>query len=306
VKGIELLMPRQRLGDNIMFKQVISHSVFALWLGGAATVALAQGSPVDATQGFWLQGTVLGASLKSAFRTSSGFSDFKGTDLQLEADYGLPSKRAVGNLAAGMRLGTRWRLEGEVLWVDRSGSAVTLTRELTFDDYTYPVKTTVRASLSYQAVRFGGGFAFVNSESAEVGVSVGLLGSTTKARIELAGSSVGSGSILPQVSRSNTNLMPMVGVYGRNSFGADWGLAWRMEGARNVGGGSYDGSATNLSLMAHWRATPNVALHAGARYFVARSESNNVPQLFFASGSYSSTTTKVSMSGPQAGLTLSF
>jgi hypothetical protein len=289
-----------------MFKRLIWRGMVALWLGGAATVAHAQGSPVDATQGFWLQGTALGATLKSSFRTSSGYSDFKGTPLELEADYGLPSKRAVGNLAAGMRLGTRWRLEGEVLWVDRSGSALTLTRELTFDDYTYPVKTTVRAGLSYQAVRFGGGFSFVNSESAEVGVSVGLLGSTAKARIELAGSSVGSGSILPQVNRSSTNLMPMVGLYGRSSFGPDWGLAWRMEGARNVGGGSYDGSATNLSFTAHWRATPNVALHAGARYFVARSESNNVPQLFFASGSYSSATTKVSMSGPQAGLTLSF
>ncbi len=290
-----------------MSQQSIKRGMAAMWLGSAATCALAQGAPVDAAQGFWLQGTVLGAKLESSFRTSSGFSDFKGTNLDLERDYGVPSKRAVGNLAAGMRLGTRWRLEGEVLWVDRSGSAVTLARELVFDDYTYPVKTTVRASFDYQAVRFGGGFSFVRSEDAELGVSVGFLGSTVKTRIELAGNSVGSGSILPQVSRSNTTVIPMLGLYGRYSFGTDWGLAWRAEGGRDLGSGSNDGSATNLSISAHWRAMPNLALHVGLRYFVSRAESrDDLLSPFFGGGLFSRTETKMSMSGPQAGLILSF
>jgi hypothetical protein len=268
----------------------------------------AQGGPLDATQGFWLQATAFGASLDSSFSVSSGFNDFRGTTQALESDYGLPKRRAVPGLAAGMRLGSRWKLEGEVLWVNRSGSAVTLARDLVFDDYTYPAKTTVRASFDYQAVRFGGGFAFVQSEAAEVGVSAGFLGSSVKSRITLAGNSVGSGSILPEVTRNNTNLIPMVGLYGRHNLATDWGLAWRVEGGRDIGGGSTDSNATNLMVSGMWRATPQLAVHFGLRHFVAKVESRDDLISAFSSGGsiFSRTRAKISMTGPQLGLTLSF
>jgi hypothetical protein len=279
----------------------------AMWLGGASAAALAQGSTVDSAQGFWLQGTALVGKLETSFSSSSGFSDFTGTNLNLESDYGLASKRAVPSVAAGMHLGTRWRLEGELFGVDRSGSAVTLTRELIFDDYTYPVKTTVRANFKYTAFRFGGGYSFVQTEIGEVGVGIGLLGSTVKTRIELAGNSVGSGSLLPQVTRTDTSLIPMLSLYGRNSFGPEWGLAWRLDAGRDVGNSNSDITATNLSFSAHWRAATNLALHAGLRYFVVRADSRNDLQFPFASGSlYGRTKSKVSMSGPQVGVILSF
>jgi hypothetical protein len=273
------------------------------FLASTSGLALAQSSPVDAEQGFWLQGTALAAKLKSSVRSSSTFSDLQGTTLNLESDYGLPSQRAVGSVAAGMRLGTRWRLEGEVLWIDRSGSSVTLARDLVFDDYTYRARTTVRVNFNRQDVRFGGGYSFVNSESAEVGVSFGFLASTAKTRIELAGDSVGSGSILPQITRDFTTVMPILGVYGRNSFGPGWGLAWRVEGARGVGNND-EGDAVNMSISGHWRVTPSFALHAGARYFVSRLESRN--SIVLVGSLLGATTVKTSMFGPQVGVILSF
>jgi hypothetical protein len=284
------------------------HRAAALLLGTACGLATAQGGPLDATQGFWLQATALGASLDSTLSVSSGFNDFRGSTLALESDYGLPKRRAVPSLAAGMRLGARWRLEGEVLWINRSGSAVTLARDLVFDDYTYPAKTTVRAGLDYQAVRIGGGFAFAQSEAAEFGISFGFLGSTVKSKVELAGSSVGSGSILPQVTRTNTSFVPMVGLFGRQSLSPDWGLAWRVEGGRDFGGGSTDSNATNLVLAGLWRATPQLAVHFGLRHFVVKVESrDDLLSAFSNGGSFlSRARAKVSMTGPQVGLTLSF
>jgi hypothetical protein len=299
----------EEMGEELMrVLHSTRHTAAALLLSTATCLATAQGGPIDATQGFWLQATAFGASLDSSFSVSSGFNDFRGTTLALESDYGLPSRRAVPSLALGMRLGTRWRLEGELLGINRSGSAITLARDLVFDDYTYPTKTTVRARLDCQALRVGGGFAFISTDSAEVGVSAAFLGSTVKTRVELAGTSVGGGTILPEVTRTNSTLIPMVGLYGRNSLGTDWGLAWRAEGGRDIGGGSTDSNATNLMFTALWRATPQLAVHFGVRHFVANIESRD--DLFSVLGGngtfYSRTRAKISMTGPLVGMTLSF
>lgn len=289
------------------FESSIWRGAAAMWFGSASAVALAQGSPVDSAQGFWLQVTALGAKLESSFGTSSGYAEFTGTNLSLENDYGVPAKRVVPSLAAGMRLGTRWRLEGELLGLDRSGSDVTLASELMFNGNKFTPGTTVRASLTYTAFRFGGGYAFVQTEDTEMGVGIGLLGSTVKARVELAGSSAGSRSFFTQDTRTDTSLIPMLSLYGRSSFGPEWGLAWRLDAGRNVRNGNNDIRATNLSFSAHWRAAPNLALHAGVRYFDVRADSRNDPPLPFASGSFSEITkSKFSMTGPQVGVNLSF
>jgi hypothetical protein len=277
-----------------------------LGLVGVAAVlpglAQAQVGPLDLEQRFWLQLSAFSADIASTAQVTSRFGNQVGSRLELENDYGLPKRKLVPALAAGLRIGQRWRMELETLATTRSGREVQLTREITLLETTYPINASVRASFDLQSTRFGAGYSAYQSETAEFGLAFGLLASSYKVQVDLL--SVNSGRLSASASKTQTAFLPMLGVYGRFNLSPEWSLAGQVETGRDpFGGGGSDGNSrgNNVSLNAAWRITPQAALHIGYRRLNATIDQRDGFVI-----ALSRTQSEYTLSGPQVGLSLSF
>lgn len=264
--------------------------------------AQAQVGPLDLEHRFWLQLSAISADIDSNAQITSRFGTQVGSRLELENDYGLPKRKLVPSLAAGMRIGQRWRMELETLGTNRSGREVTLTRELTLLDTTYPVSATVRASFDLQSTRFGAGYSAYQSEAAEFGLAFGLLASSLKVQVDLL--SVNNSGVSASASKTQTGLVPMLGFFGRVNLSPDWSLAGRVETGRDPFGGcgsDCNSRGNSLSLQAAWRITPQAALQLGYRRISAIVDQRNGFIIAF-----SRTQSEYTVSGPQLGFSFSF
>jgi hypothetical protein len=265
-------------------------------------VAQAQVGPLDLEPRFWLQMSAFSADIDSTAQVTSRYGTQAGSRLALESDYGLPKRKLVPALAAGLRIGQRWRMELETLSTNRSGRDVQLTREITLLDTTYPVNATVRARFDLQSTRFGAGFSAYQSETTEFGIAFGLLASSYKVQVDLL--SVNTGGLSASASKTQTGLVPMLGVYGRVNLSPEWSLAGRLETGRDPFGGcgtDCNSRGNNLSLHAAWRITPQVALHFGYRRLSATIDQRDGFII-----ALSRTQSDYTLSGPQAGFSFSF
>jgi hypothetical protein len=126
----------------------------------AALVAMV-GTPVQAQSTdpgarVWLQAIGHAAKIESTARIDESFNGPRGTTIDLERDLNQDDRKLVGNLAFGVRLGERWRLELEYLQLRRGGSAA-LPRAIRFDgvDFAQGAAMTSESRLTYTRAYVG-------------------------------------------------------------------------------------------------------------------------------------------------------
>jgi len=180
-----------------------------------------------------------------------------GTEISFEDDLGLSDRKSMGSFLASVRLGERWRIEGEYYSLSRSGTR-TISRTINWGDQSFAVNTAVASTFDTDIYRLSGGYAFVKDKQAELGVSLGLHVT------DIAASLVGSGGAIGQAADTLAPL-PTIGVYGAYAFSPRWLLSGRID-YFSLKYGDYDGKLINLTAGFEYRVVRNVGMGAGWRY----------------------------------------
>ena len=123
---------------------------------------------------FTLQaGLILSSNVTDLRRDSS--TGARGTDVSLERDLGLPSKKLTGfgELMFRMKDRHRIRLSDYYLPLDRHGTTV-LTGAINFGDTTYNVNDTVVSSLKVRSFALSYTYSFIKNSRLEFGGSLGF------------------------------------------------------------------------------------------------------------------------------------
>ena len=179
-----------------------------------------------------------------------------GTSISFEDDLGLDDRKTNVSILGKLRLGDRWRIEGEYFALERSGSR-TITRTINWGGDVYPIGVTVSSEFDSDIYRLSGGYSFIKDAQAELGVALGL--HITDFTASLAGTNI--------AKRTGDALAPLptIGLYGSYAFTPRWLLSGRVD-FFSFNYNDYDGSLVNLTAAIDYRFTRNFGVGLGYRY----------------------------------------
>jgi hypothetical protein len=233
----------------------------------AATAAAAVGAATSASaqaldDRYWLQAAVYRPKIDTSASFSRPISP--GTELGFENELGFDDTDTLPAFAGGFRLGERWTVVGEYFALDRDGST-TLTRDINFDGATFPASVQVSSNLKSDIYRISLGYAFIHTDQAELGASIGL--HATNFDTSLQGQTVGPGGTRQTEKRSESFLAPLptVGLYGTYQATPQITLNGRVD-YLSLTVGDYSGGITNLEAAVAYRFSPMWAAGVSWRY----------------------------------------
>lgn len=203
--------------------------------------------------GFW-------ASIDSDLRIDNTALGIEGTRIDFEGDLGLDSSRTLPKVTAGIRLGPRFRLEGDYFRLGRNGELV-IDETLRIDDTVYPIGATVRTKFRTNIYRIGVGYSLVRTDKGEFGVSAGVHMSKGKFNIQANGP---GGSLLEE-GRNKSFPLPNVGVFGNVHLFGPVSLQGNLD-AFKMKAGNYKGTLIDTHVALEARVLKNVGIGAGYRY----------------------------------------
>jgi hypothetical protein len=180
-----------------------------------------------------------------------------GTEVSFEDDLGLSDRKSMGSFLASVRLGERWRIEGEYYSLSRGGTR-TISRTINWGDQSFAANTTIGSTFDTDIYRLSGGYSFVKDKQKEFGVSLGLHVT------DIAASLVGAGGLVGQAADTLAPL-PTIGVYGAYAFSPRWVLSGRID-YFSLKYDEYDGKLINLTAGIEYRVARNFGIGAGWRY----------------------------------------
>ncbi len=111
----------------------------------------------------------------------------RGTSIDFEEDLGLDDRKTNAAILGRLRLGERWRIEGEYFALNRSGTRV-INRTINWGGNVYPIGITVNSEFDSDIYRLSAGYSFIKNTQAELGVALGL--HVTDFTMSLAGANV--------------------------------------------------------------------------------------------------------------------
>lgn len=232
----------------------------ALVLSGIFASGLAFGQPTWAVNpglqdGFTLEVGAYAPTVKTTARLDS-VTLGTGTSISFEDDLGLDDRKIQAAVLGRLRLGERWRIEGEYFALNRSGTR-SISKTINFGGNVYPVGIVVNSEFDSDIYRLSGGYSFVKTTQAELGVALGL--HVTDFAMSLAGANV---------SRRTADALaplPTIGVYGSYALTPRWLLSGRAD-FFSFSYSDYDGSLVNLVAGVDFRFTRNFGVGLGYRY----------------------------------------
>ncbi|MFY7975711.1 MAG: hypothetical protein ACOVOT_14915 [Rubrivivax sp.] len=246
----------------------------------AALVAMV-GAPVlaqstDPGARVWLQAIGHAAKIESTARIDESFNGPRGTTIDLERDLNQDDRKLVGNLAFGVRLGERWRLELEYLQLRRGGSAA-LPRAIRFDgvDFAQGAAMTSESRLTY--TRVNAGFSLVRSEAGEFGIAFG--GASVDQRLTVRGRPANANAGTTERVRSDGVVMPLAGLYGHLKIAPKWRLTGRAY-VGSIDNSDGNGAVNDVSAMAVWQFADQLSLGLGWRVLNLRAEPRLIGFIF--------------------------
>ncbi|MBN9407797.1 MAG: hypothetical protein J0H69_01490 [Burkholderiales bacterium] len=213
-------------------------------------------------ENLWMQLGVFRPNIDSTIRANSPGGAI-GTTISGEDDLGLADNSTVGSLLIGARLGERWRLEFEYFKLDRSTTR-SLTRTIDFGDASYPVSASLGSEFESTVYRLSGGFSFIRTPNAELGVVAGLHHTDFRFAVEGAGTIGGVGSAAAREERKEKLTLPTIGLYHTWAFSPRWILGSRAD-YFSLNHDDKKGTLLNAQVNLLYRFTPNVALGVGYR-----------------------------------------
>lgn len=257
---------------------------------GLAAGLLAVTAPVQAAE-WWLQLGALQSSFDTTAQISSRSSGIEGTSLGLEDDLGVPERRSAAAMQFGVRFARRWHVDGEAFSLNRSGSSRPLDTEVTVDDTTYAVSAVIDTRFESRVLRLGLGYALVQADQGELGVSVGA--HITRFHVRFVGTATAGGSSASALEDDSvTAPLPTIGLFGQWQPAPGWRLAGRVD-VFKLRRGSDEGRLTSANATLVRELTPGYGLGLGWRFadYVVSTDSDarsarveyrfSGPQLFF-------------------------
>lgn len=214
---------------------------------------------------FWLEVSAYWANVDSRIRVEKQDSIFPGTEIDFESDLDMDKREALPAVFAGARLGDRWTVGAEYYSLNRTATR-DLSRELVFDDVTFPINASVSSKFASDIYRLTVGYAFYRSEDAEIGGAIGL--HVTDFDIKLAGEAqLGNNPATATVTRRRTTLAPLptLGLFGSVRVAPQVTLSARAD-YLSLTVGDYDGRLLNAQAAVTYRAFKNVGIGAAYRF----------------------------------------
>ena len=189
-----------------------------------------------------------------------------------------------------LRLGQRWRVEGEAFQIGRDNSTV-LNRDITVRDKTFPVNSTVSSHFDTTVYRLSLGYSFLKRPDTEVGAALGLHVTDFDLGIQTSTGSVAAAA-------DATAPLPTVGLYGYHALSPNWLIFGRAD-LFSLNYEQYSGGLVNLNLGVEYQVNKWLGLGGGWRYVKLDLDAE-------AQGSDWAGTFKHTYSGPMLYLSLGF
>ena len=179
-----------------------------------------------------------------------------GTSVSFEDDLGLDDRKTQVAVLGKLRLGQRWRIEGEYFALNRSGTRV-ISKTINWGGNTYPIGIVVDSEFDSDIYRLSAGYSFIKDTQAEFGVALGL--HVTDFTASIAGANV--------ARRTGDALAPLptIGLYGSYALTPRWLLSGRVD-FFSFSYNDYDGSLVNAVAAVDYRFTRNFGIGLGYRY----------------------------------------
>ena len=179
-----------------------------------------------------------------------------GTSVNFEEDLNLTDRKTMPSVLASVRLGERWKIEAEYLYLRRSGTRV-ISRTINWGDNTYPVGATVNSEFDSDIYRLSAGYSFVKDSQRELGIALGVHATDFSSSLSAATVGARTGETLAP--------LPTIGFYGAYAFSPQWLVSGRVD-YFSLKYEDYDGSLTNLSIGVDYRVARNFAVGLAWRH----------------------------------------
>jgi len=184
-----------------------------------------------------------------------------GTALDLEDDLDFEDRPTFPFALVNLRLGQRWRVEGEHFSIDRDQTTV-LDRTLEIGDETFEIGATVDSFFDTDVYRLSAGYSFLKRPDAEMGAVLGVHVTT----FDLGISAIGAGGDIEATERADTLApLPTIGVYGYYAFSPRWLMQGRAD-YFTLDYEEYSGTLLNFNLGLEYQLAKHVGIGAGYRY----------------------------------------
>jgi len=218
--------------------------------------AVAQQVVHPALQDRWM--FQLGAYAPKVETTASlnGAGGMIGTAVNFEQDLNLTDRKVMPAVLASVRLGERWKVEGEYFALHRSGARA-ISRTINWGGNVYNIGTSVASEFDSDVYRLSAGYSFVKDGRRELGVALGAHVTDFSASLSAAGVGVRAGETLAP--------LPTIGVYGAYAFSPKWLLSGRLD-YFSLNYDEYEGSLVNFSVGVDYRFTRNFGVGLAFRH----------------------------------------
>jgi len=184
-----------------------------------------------------------------------------GTVLDLEDDLDFEDRPTFPFALVNLRLGQRWRIEGEYFGIDRDNSTV-IDRTLEIGDETFEIGATVNSFFDTDVYRLTVGYSFLKRPNAEMGAALGAHVTT----FDLGISAIGSGGNIDTAEAADTLApLPTIGIYGSYAFSPRWLLQGRAD-YFTLEYEEYSGTLLNFNVGVEFQLAKHVGLGVGYRY----------------------------------------
>lgn len=213
---------------------------------------------------YWLQVAAFKPSIDTTAQFSLPRLPTNGTEVNFENDLGLADSEWLPLVEVGLRLGNRWRIEGEYYRLSRSGSKL-LVRDIVWDDVTYRAGARAEGEFSTSIYRAAIGYSLVKNPQFELGASIGA--HLTDFTASISGQALVNDTEFT-LRRQQTNQfvpLPTIGAYAAYDLNKTWSLQARLDWL-SLTVGDYNGGVTDFWVTANARVWKHVGLGAGWRY----------------------------------------
>jgi hypothetical protein len=183
-----------------------------------------------------------------------------GTVLDLEDDLDFEDRPTFPYALLNLRLGQRWRIEGEYFSIDRDKTTV-IDRELVIGDDTFLGGWTVNSFFDTDVYRLSVGYSFFKRPNAEVGAALGAHVTTFDFGIRATGEESES----TEAAADTLAPLPTIGLYGFYAFSPRWLMQGRVDYFA-LEYQEYSGRFLNFNAGLEFQLAKHLGLGAGYRY----------------------------------------
>lgn len=243
----------------------LKHGIFLAGALGAMCLAAVPAHGQSLDDKFWVEVSAYWATVDSSIRVEPRNATIPGTVIDFESDLDLDNRKALPALFAGAKLGDNWVIGLEYYSLNRSATR-SVSRQLVFDDVTFPVSASVSSKFDSDIYRMTVGYTFYRTEDAEIGGAIGA--HVTDFEIALTGEAqVGSGTSVQSATRRRAALAPLptLGLFGSVRVAPQVTLSARAD-YLSLSVDKYDGRLLNAQAAATYRAFKNVGVGIAYRY----------------------------------------